>query len=141
VLYVHSSGAAPPSALNLKELATQAGIPPHAIVFPDSYAYFPHGFSPEQMAAMYTAFDVLLAPSHGEGFCVPLIEAQACGTPVIATDFSAQPELVGAGWLVSAAASWDEPQRASYVCPSIVDIVMKLERRMRPVRMSSSGKG
>jgi glycosyltransferase involved in cell wall biosynthesis len=127
VLYVHSEWSGAAGALNLKELATQAGIPPHAIVFPDSYAYFPHGFSPEQMAAMYSAFDVLLAPSHGEGFCVPLIEAQACGTPVIATDFSAQPELVGAGWLVSGEPRWDEPQRASYVCPSIVDIVMKLE--------------
>jgi glycosyltransferase involved in cell wall biosynthesis len=67
-------------------------------VWVDQYAYR-LGAPAEVMAATYSAMDVLLAPSHGEGFCVPLIEAQACGTPVIATDFSAQPELVGAGWL------------------------------------------
>ena len=51
---------------------------------PDQYA-FRLGYTPEMMALTYSMFDVLLAPSHGEGFRVPLIEAQACGTPVIAT--------------------------------------------------------
>ncbi len=32
--------------------------------------------------------------------CVPLIESQACGTPIVVTDFSAMSELVGAGWRV-----------------------------------------
>lgn len=136
VLYVHSDWPGGAGGPNLKQLATHAGIPPHAIRFPDLYAYFPHGFTPEQMALMYSTFDVLLAPSHGEGFCVPLIEAQACGTPVIATDFSAQRELVlgderggpaGAGWLVEGQPEWDAAQTASYICPSIVDVVEKLE--------------
>ena len=137
VLYVHADWPGGAEGLNLKQLATHAGIPPHAIVFPDLYAYFPHGFTPEQMAAMYSSFDVLLAPSHGEGFCVPLVEAQACGTPVIATDFSAQTELVGAGWLVEGQPEWDQAQTASYICPSIVDVVEKLlvayEVRQDPV--------
>lgn len=127
VLYVHSDWPGAADGFNLKELATHCAIPPHAIVFPELYAYFPHGFTAEQMAAMYSAFDVLLAPSHGEGFCVPLIEAQACGTPVIATDFSAQTELVGSGWLVEGQPEWDHHQQANYVCPSIVDVVLKLE--------------
>lgn len=38
--------------------------------------------------------------SGGEGFGMPLIEAQSCGIPVITTDYAAGPELVGAGLTV-----------------------------------------
>lgn len=41
--------------------------------------------------------DVLVAPSHGEGFGLVLVEAMAAGTPVISTDTSAIPELVSDG--------------------------------------------
>ena len=40
-------------------------------------------------ANVYTGFDVLIQPSSYEGFGLPILEAQACGMPVITTD--AQP--------------------------------------------------
>lgn len=126
VLYMHTEPYGAAEGINLTELAVHAGVPEHAIVWVNQYAY-PTGFTPEQMAAMYSALDVLLAPSHGEGFCVPLIEAQACGTPVIATDFSAQPELVSAGWVVGGQPEWDGAQHASLIVPSIPEIVVALE--------------
>lgn len=126
VLYVHTDPNGMGSSFSLHELAQHCGIPPHAIVFPDIYAY-QTGFSPEMMAAIYSGMDVLLAPSHGEGFCVPLIEAQACGTPVIVTDFSAQPELVGAGWKVMGQQQWDPAQHAFYIVPFVTEIVQALE--------------
>lgn len=128
VLFIHSEQFGAAEGQNLVELAVHCGIPEHALIWTDQYAYR-LGFPPEMMAAAYTAMDVLLAPSHGEGFCVPLIEAQACGTPVIATDFSAQPELVGpdSGWLVTGQPEWDPPQHASYICPLISDVWDKLE--------------
>jgi glycosyltransferase involved in cell wall biosynthesis len=46
------------------------------------------------IAQEMNAFDVLLQPSQSEGFGLPIIEAQACGVPVITTDFTAQAELV-----------------------------------------------
>ena len=58
------------------------------------------GIPQETMARMYNVLDVFLLPSKGEGFGVPLIEAQSCGTPVITTNCTAQPELVGGGWLI-----------------------------------------
>jgi glycosyltransferase involved in cell wall biosynthesis len=126
VLFMHAEQWGGAEGINLVELARHAAVPEHAIVWTDQYAYR-LGLPADMMAAAYTAMDVLLAPSHGEGFCVPLVEAQACGTPVIATDFSAQTELVGAGWLVTGQPEWDPAQHASYVCPFIHDIVEKLE--------------
>ena len=69
------------------------------ILFCDQYQYL-LGFSPVHMAAVYNSMDVLLACATGEGFCVPLVEAQACGTPVICGGWTSMPELCGAGWRV-----------------------------------------
>lgn len=44
------------------------------------------------MAKLYNSFDVLLAPSMGEGFGMPLLEAQSCGCPVITNKWTAMPE-------------------------------------------------
>ena len=125
VLYCHTDKNGMGTSFNLEKMAAAHGIPARAIVFPDTYSY-QMGWSAEMMAAAYTAFDVLLAPSHGEGFCVPLIEAQACGTPVICTDFSAQPELVGAGWKVRGQQLYDPAQFAFYMVPYIDDILAAL---------------
>ncbi len=128
VLFVHSDWTGY-TGINLHRLAKFAGIPEDGIVFSDQYAYV-HGFPPAQMAAMYTAMDVLLAPSHGEGFCVPLIEAQACGVPVIASAATAQTELVGlgAGWLVKGQPQWDAPSDCPAFLPFIHDIIDALEQ-------------
>lgn len=52
------------------------------------------------MVKLYGSMNVLLLASGGEGFSLPLIEAQACGVPVITTDYAAAPEQVGAGLTV-----------------------------------------
>ncbi len=50
---------------------------------------------------LYNAADMLLAPSTHEGFGITLLEAMACGTPVITANTSAMPEVVGdAGVLI-----------------------------------------
>lgn len=49
----------------------------------------------------YSLADVFVFPSLLEGFGLPVVEAMACGTPVIATNTSSLPEVVGdAGLLV-----------------------------------------
>jgi len=125
-LYVHTEkyGLAG-SHINLMELARHASIPPHAIRFSETYAV-QIGFSPEMLAGLYSVADVLLCPSKGEGFGVPMIEAQACGTPVIASDFTSQTELVGAGWLVAGQMEFDARQNASYLRPFTIKIIEAL---------------
>jgi glycosyltransferase involved in cell wall biosynthesis len=54
------------------------------------------GFVPdEDLAALYRHTTALVFTSHYEGFGLPLIEAQACGAPVIAVRSSSVPEVVG----------------------------------------------
>ncbi len=54
------------------------------------------GFVPdEDMAALYTAADLFAFPTLYEGFGIPILEAQRCGTPVLASNCSAMPEVAG----------------------------------------------
>jgi glycosyltransferase involved in cell wall biosynthesis len=57
--------------------------------------------SDEDLRALYNAAAAFLFPSRYEGFGLPLLEAMACGAPVLAADNSSIPEIVGqAGWLL-----------------------------------------
>ena len=47
------------------------------------------------LLALYRSAAVLAYPSRYEGFGLPLVEAMACGTPVIAARTSSIPEVVG----------------------------------------------
>jgi len=50
-----------------------------------------------EMATLYQSCDALLFPSRLEGFGLAVLEAQACGLPVITTDGSALPEVIEDG--------------------------------------------
>lgn len=60
----------------------------------------------EQLAALMAGADVLCLPSFSEGFGFPVLEAMACGTPVVVSQRGSLPELVGdAGVLVEPSAA------------------------------------
>jgi glycosyltransferase involved in cell wall biosynthesis len=50
--------------------------------------------SDEQLRDAYRSADVFVMPSRHEGFCIPVIEALACGLPVVAARAGALPETV-----------------------------------------------
>jgi glycosyltransferase involved in cell wall biosynthesis len=49
----------------------------------------------KHMPSVYTLASALIFPSVFEGFGVPVLEAMACGTPVIASDRASIPEVAG----------------------------------------------
>jgi glycosyltransferase involved in cell wall biosynthesis len=121
-LYIHTELRGVYGGVDLIYLMSLLGIQPERCRFPDQYALLTGLLEPTILAAHYTAADVLLATSMGEGFGLTVLEAQACGTPVIVTDFSAQPELVGGGWKVAWQHYYDHTQGSHFAIPLISHI-------------------
>jgi glycosyltransferase involved in cell wall biosynthesis len=85
----------------LKTIAEQLGLA--------KQVWFPGVVSDETLVALYQEASVFAFPSRYEGFGLPVLEAMACGCPVVASDASSLPEVVGkAGLLLPPldAAAW-----------------------------------
>ena len=93
-------------------------IPPDAVRITPGYQYL-MGMPADTMVAWYNACDVVSNATYGEGFGLAAIEAQACGTPVILSDGSTGPQLVGPGWLVKTQVAWNETHRSAWHTPII----------------------
>lgn len=117
VLLVHSAERSV-SGLDLMELAVEMEIL-RDIRFTNQYVVDSGLMDATMMRHWFSACDVLSLCSYGEGFGIPLIEAQACGTPVITTAASAMAELRGPGWLVEGDRFWNPVHHAWWSRPSI----------------------
>jgi len=96
------------------------------ILFCDQGRYILGNISQYEMSEAYNGFDVFCLPTKGEAYGIPLIEAQACGCPVIATDTSACTEHVFGGWLIPSEPS-DGPYDSKWGKTKVEDIVKSLE--------------
>jgi glycosyltransferase involved in cell wall biosynthesis len=92
-----------------------------AVMAPDRYRYSSGQISPWQVAVMYRHLALYSGCTRGEGFGLPLVEAQACGVPAVATDFSAMSETCG-GWLVSGDYCDVPDHEARWVSPDVDQI-------------------
>jgi glycosyltransferase involved in cell wall biosynthesis len=83
--------------VNLPELVRNMGlIEGQDVIFCNQYQNI-LGYPPEYMADFYNCLDVHLITTRGEGFGIPVLEAQACGIPVITGGWTACKELAWAG--------------------------------------------
>lgn len=100
--FVHTdlAGDGYEGGVNLGALVSQLGIA-DKVLFCDQTRYRRGSFPDEYLRTLYAACDVLNAVSLGEGFGIPALEAQACGTPVIVSDFAAHRDLCFGGWKIA----------------------------------------
>ena len=126
LLYLHTVKTAGRDGLDLLSLASVCGVPVDAIRWTPEFELM-MGVEYEKMAWVYSAMDVLAAPSYGEGFGIPIVEAQACGTPVVVNDCTAMPELCGSGWKTRGDRWYDATQGAWFQAPSVASIIESLE--------------
>jgi glycosyltransferase involved in cell wall biosynthesis len=103
--------------------------------FCDQYAGI-LGFPDEYMVSAYNAIDVLLAVSMGEGFGIPIVEAQACGCPVIVGDWTSMGELCFSGWKIPKKKSdaWYTPLASYQFVPRVRAIEDALELAYKHAR-------
>lgn len=126
-IYIHSEPSNAFGGFHIPQLVRAVGLDESCVRILDQNINRV-GYPPEYLAAIYTASDVMLQVTYGEGFGIPIVEAQACGTRVITSNWAATQDLAGPdSYLVDGQPFWDEPQAAFYNIPNIGSIVNALE--------------
>jgi len=110
MLYLHTVPGEENAGMNIAEYVGAMGLtygfmgrddPSKVdVIFNDQYAALV-GLSELYMKTVYNTMDVHTLVTTGEGFGLPLVEAQACGCPVITSDWTANSELCFSGWKVA----------------------------------------
>jgi glycosyltransferase involved in cell wall biosynthesis len=86
------------------------------------------------LPALYSLASVFAFPSLYEGFGLPVLEAMACGTPVVSADNSSLPEVVGeAGLLIEA---YDAEGMAAALCRVLSDGPLRRQLEQRGLERS-----
>jgi glycosyltransferase involved in cell wall biosynthesis len=126
-LYLHMEPSKVFGGFNLPVLLKSVGLDDSVVRIADTDT-LRTGYPQDFLAGVYTASDVVLAVSYGEGFGVPVVEAQACGTRVITSGFAATQDLAGPdSWLVGGQPFWDENQSSFFQIPFTKSIEDALE--------------
>lgn len=90
-IYMHSSKQGE-GGYNLPTLISEFDMSNNIILpTPTEYRWYADR---ERMATLYSACDVLMNTTRAEGFGQQILEAMACGTPVIGGAYSSMPELI-----------------------------------------------
>jgi glycosyltransferase involved in cell wall biosynthesis len=102
---------------SLHSLAAELGITPDV--------NFVGAIPLEETVSFYQAADAFVYPSLNETFGLPILEAMACGCPVVTSDTSAMPETAGG------AAELSDPKDPASIAKAIVEILGPERDRMR----------
>lgn len=90
-VYMHTL-ANQPDGDNLSVIIQHLGLD-DIVRLPNDRLYM-LGYSDNEMSKIFQGADIMLQASPSEGFGMPIIEAQSCGVPVVATDSTSMTELL-----------------------------------------------
>lgn len=124
LLYVHSV-TNHPQGLDLNDLARAMGIA-ERVLFPDQDVVVSGEITNDMLVRnFYDLIDIYSGCSLAEGFGIPIVEAQACGLPVVVTDGSAMTELAGPSSSITVPGEpmWVAGHRGCWTKPNIDRIV------------------
>ncbi len=77
---------------------------------------FPGFIADEDLPTLYSLAEAFIFPSLYEGFGFPVLEAMACGTPVVCSRISSLPELAGEG------AIWIDPHSVESIREGLIKV-------------------
>ena len=109
----------------LRALAAELGISADVV--------FVGGVPLEETVHFYQAADVFVYPSLNETFGLPILEAMACGCPVVTSDTSAMPEIAGGAALLS------DPKEPASIARAIVEAAEPGRDRLRDRGLRRAG--
>jgi glycosyltransferase involved in cell wall biosynthesis len=101
----------------LRSLATELGVMSDVI--------FTGGISLEDTVPFYQAADALVYPSFNETFGLPILEAMACGCPVVTSDTTSMPEVAGGAAILC------NPNEPTSIAAAIIDAIGEGRDRLR----------
>jgi glycosyltransferase involved in cell wall biosynthesis len=87
MLIIKTDRAISPEGTDLQTLARREGVL-------DKTLFLTEELSDERMCTLYNVMDIFLNLSEWEGFCLPVIEAMSCGTPVSSMSLQGPGETV-----------------------------------------------
>jgi glycosyltransferase involved in cell wall biosynthesis len=125
-VYMHTDPTHHMSGWDMKVLVEELGLK-GKVHTTNQYLATTVPLDPHRMAGLYNCFDVLMNVSAGEGFGIPIIEAQACGVPVLTTDATAMPEITVNGYCVKTVNKGLASHYGWLFAPDPEDIVYRLE--------------
>jgi glycosyltransferase involved in cell wall biosynthesis len=94
----------------------------------DQYRYTAGMISPNDLNDWYNVIDVLSQTVYAEGFGLPIMEAQAAGTPVITTNASSMNEVNPLGLHVDGQPFWNGVHKGWWISPNISQIADAYEQ-------------
>jgi glycosyltransferase involved in cell wall biosynthesis len=101
----------------LHTLAAELGISEDVV--------FVGGVPLDVTADFYRAADALVYPSFNETFGLPILEAMACGCPVVTSDVSAMPEIAGGAALLT------DPREPASIARGIIEAIASGQDSLR----------
>ena len=109
----------------LRTLAAELGISADLV--------FVGGVALEETVRFYQAADVFVYPSLNETFGLPILEAMACGCPVVTSDTSAMPETAGGAALLA------DPKDPASIARAIIEAAGPVRDRLRTDGLQRAG--